>query len=44
MLYYMGLVSPQPWITIKPSVNKDMDTSETLGFYDDELSEKSCQL
>jgi hypothetical protein len=44
MLHYTGLVSPQPWITIKKSVNEDMDTSETLGFYDDELSEKSCPL
>ncbi|MGB7968119.1 MAG: hypothetical protein WCF28_00955 [Methanobacterium sp.] len=44
MLHYKGLVTPQPWITIKPSVDKDMNTSETLGFYDDELPEKSCAL
>ncbi len=44
MLHYKGLVTPQPWITIKPSEDKDMNTSETLGFYDDEIPEKSCSL
>ena len=44
MLHYKGLVTPQPWITIKPSVDKDKNTSETLGFYEDELPEKSCSL
>jgi len=44
MLHYKGLISSEPWITIKPSADKDMDTSETLGFYDDEIPQKYCQL
>ena len=41
MLHYKGLVS-SPWITIKPSEKSDMNIVKTLGFYDDELPEKSC--
>ena len=42
MLHYKGLISPEPWITIKPLKDTDMNTTETLGFYDDELPENSC--
>ena len=45
MLHYKGLISSEPcFITIKPSADRDMDTSETLGFYDDEIPQKYCQL
>ncbi|MBZ2165847.1 hypothetical protein [Methanobacterium spitsbergense] len=42
MLHYKGLIHPEPWITIKPLKDTDMNTTETLGFYDDELPENSC--
>jgi hypothetical protein len=44
MLHYKGLIAEQPGIKAKPIGNNDKDIIETLMFYDDDLSEKSCFL